>query len=127
MYTNWVSHVLNHVNYYTKIAYKNDPTIMSWELGNELTHTGNSFTVMNGWVSEMSSYIQSIDKHHLVCVEGEGRFNRDGDWVHKGGSSGQDFDADLKCSTIDFGTCHAYPQYDGQKSNPAWNATTWIP
>jgi mannan endo-1,4-beta-mannosidase len=127
MYKNWVSHILDHVNYYTGIAYKNDPTIMAWELGNELTHTGNSFSIMNSWISEMSAYIKSLDNKHLVCVGAEGRFNWGGNWEHNGGDSGQDFDANLNCSTIDFGTCHAYPQYNGQKNNPGWNSSIWIP
>ena len=34
-YKAWISHLLNHVNSITGIAYKNDPTIMTWELANE--------------------------------------------------------------------------------------------
>ncbi len=34
-YQNWVSHVLNHVNTYSGSPYKDDPTIMMWELANE--------------------------------------------------------------------------------------------
>ncbi|MBV9268095.1 MAG: hypothetical protein JO061_18145, partial [Acidobacteriaceae bacterium] len=33
-YKNWVSHLVNRVNSITGIAYKNDPTIMMWELAN---------------------------------------------------------------------------------------------
>jgi mannan endo-1,4-beta-mannosidase len=34
-YKDWIAHLLNRVNTYNGIAYKNDPTIMTWELGNE--------------------------------------------------------------------------------------------
>lgn len=32
----YIAHVLNHVNQYTQVALKDDPTIMAWETGNEL-------------------------------------------------------------------------------------------
>ena len=35
-YQDWVAHLLNRTNTITGIKYKDDPTIMSWELGNEL-------------------------------------------------------------------------------------------
>ena len=34
-YKAWISHLLNHVNSITGVAYKDDPTIMTWELANE--------------------------------------------------------------------------------------------
>lgn len=55
----YISHLLNHVNTYTGIAYKNDPTIMAWETGNEITPTTR-------WTKTISEYIKSIDSHHLV-------------------------------------------------------------
>ena len=36
-----ISFVLNHVNRYTGITYKNDPTILAWETGNEITVSPN--------------------------------------------------------------------------------------
>src|SRR6266545_3440741 len=34
-YKDWIAHVLNRTNSYTGVKYKDDPTIMTWELGNE--------------------------------------------------------------------------------------------
>jgi hypothetical protein len=51
--------LLNHVNTYTGVAYKNDPTIMAWETGNELDPPIT-------WTQRISTYIKSIDSNHLV-------------------------------------------------------------
>jgi endo-1,4-beta-mannosidase len=55
----YIRTIFNHVNIYTGIAYKNDPTIMAWETGNELQ---SPFS----WTQAISTYIKSIDHHHLV-------------------------------------------------------------
>jgi mannan endo-1,4-beta-mannosidase len=55
----YVSTLLNHVNSYTGVAYKNDPTIMAWETGNELSPPTK-------WTQTISTYIKSIDAKHLV-------------------------------------------------------------
>ncbi len=34
-YKDWITHLLNHTNAYSGIQYKDDPTILSWELANE--------------------------------------------------------------------------------------------
>ena len=51
--------LLNHVNVYTHIKYKDDPTIMAWETGNEL------FPVTS-WTQQISAYLKGIDQKHLV-------------------------------------------------------------
>ncbi|CAE6442833.1 unnamed protein product [Rhizoctonia solani] len=64
--------------------YKNEPTIMAWELANEprckgktevTTGTCTTKTITN-WATEMSAYIKSIAPNHLVAVGDEGFFNR---------------------------------------------------
>jgi mannan endo-1,4-beta-mannosidase len=89
-YKNWVSHVLNHVNTISGAAYKNDPTIMIWELMNEPRCAGSgpssgglpssnsctSQTLLN-WISDVSAYVKSVDANHLVSVGDEGFFCND--------------------------------------------------
>jgi mannan endo-1,4-beta-mannosidase len=57
-----IAAVLNHVNVYTHVAYKNDPTILGWDL-------------MNGggsppdWTKTIADYVRSIDTHHLILSD----------------------------------------------------------
>ena len=54
--------VLNHVNVYTHVAYKNDPTILGWDL-------------MNGggsppeWTKTIADYVRGIDARHLILSD----------------------------------------------------------
>jgi mannan endo-1,4-beta-mannosidase len=115
--------------------YASNPAIMAWELANEPRCAGTvgrnlnssdtcSPATIDAWIDEMSSYIKSIDPHHLVTWGGEGQFNRPSvnDSFYNG-SSGTDFDHELTLLNIDFGTFHTYPDW--------WNKTlawtdTWI-
>ncbi|KPV90050.1 hypothetical protein AN395_03511 [Pseudoalteromonas sp. P1-30] len=54
-----VNYVLNRTNTITGIKYKDDPTIMAWETGNELENPAS-------WAIEISRYIKSIDDNHLL-------------------------------------------------------------
>ena len=60
----YISTLLNHVNIYTGVAYKDDPTILAWETGNELVPP-------DSWTETIATYIKSIDKNHLV-LDGRG-------------------------------------------------------
>jgi hypothetical protein len=51
--------VLNHVNVYTKVAYKDDPTILGWDLLNG----GGSPTP---WTRQIVQFIRGIDSRHLI-------------------------------------------------------------
>ncbi|MGO9010306.1 MAG: IPT/TIG domain-containing protein [Bryobacteraceae bacterium] len=87
-YESWVSHVLTHKNTVQgpsyNVAYKDDPTIMAWELANEPECGGsgppngygtsgscNTQTIVT-WISNASAYVKSIDSNHLVAVGDEG-------------------------------------------------------
>jgi mannan endo-1,4-beta-mannosidase len=51
--------VLDHVNVYTGVAYKDDPTILGWDLLNG----GGSPTP---WTRQIAGYVRSLDSRHLI-------------------------------------------------------------
>ncbi len=61
-YKDYISHVLDHVNPYTGLAYKDDPTIMSWSLGNEL----NDMTP--AWTDDIGAHLHRLAPHQLVSA-----------------------------------------------------------
>ncbi|GLV59241.1 hypothetical protein KDH_60680 [Dictyobacter sp. S3.2.2.5] len=87
----YISMLLNHVNNYTGIAYKDDPTILGWETGNELSAPPI-------WVQNIAEYIKSIDKNHLIV---DGNYEWD--------TNSSNFLADLQIGSIDIYTGHYYP------------------
>lgn len=58
----YISEVLTHVNPYTGKRYVDDPTVMAWELGNEL----NGMTPE--WINDISSYISALAPKQLVAA-----------------------------------------------------------
>ncbi|WP_308636183.1 carbohydrate binding domain-containing protein [Paenibacillus silvisoli] len=83
-----IAHVLNRVNSYTGVAYKDDPAILAWETGNELVPASS------GWTSDIAAYIKSIDANHLVI---DGKYGID--------------DASLNDPNIDIVSNHYYPDH----------------
>lgn len=55
----YIGHLLRHVNTRTGVAYRDDPTIMAWETGNELH-------APPGWVKAIAGAIKQLDRRHLV-------------------------------------------------------------
>ncbi len=54
-----IKELLEHVNVYTGVAYKDDPTILGWDLLN-----GGGSPVP--WTRRITSYIRSLDSRHLI-------------------------------------------------------------
>ena len=136
-YKDYIAHLLNRVNPITGLAYKDDPTIMAWELANEPRCIGSGIAkggyptsnhcdtaLLTQWVSEMSAHVKSIDTHHLVSVGDEGFYCTEGasDWTENC-SQGVDTVAFTRVSTVDFMGFHLYP--DTWNQTPAWG-TNWI-
>ncbi|CAI0556331.1 unnamed protein product [Linum tenue] len=112
-YKNHIARVLTRINTITGTAYKDDPTIMAWELINEprceIDSSGDTIT---GWVQEMGSYLKLIDNKHLLAVGMEGFYGDstpDRKQFNPGYQVGTDFITSNLLESIDFATIHAYP------------------
>ncbi|HET9914614.1 MAG TPA: hypothetical protein VFQ13_22155, partial [Anaerolineales bacterium] len=132
-YKNWIAHLLSRVNTYTGIAYKDDPAVMTWELGNEprclsagAYGRSDNCTIQTliDWADEMSTYVKSIDHNHLVSVGDEGFYCVPGaaHWTENCGE-GVDTIAFTRLPNIDVMSAHLYPDWWG--TDAAWG-TEWI-
>ncbi|KAL5776110.1 hypothetical protein ACOSP7_009036 [Xanthoceras sorbifolium] len=112
-YKNHIKKVLTRINTITRIAYKDEPTIMAWELINEpRCQADYSGKTLNGWVQEMASYLKSIDNRHLLEIGMEGFYGDsvpDRKQFNPGYEVGTDFISNNLIKEIDFTTIHAYP------------------
>jgi mannan endo-1,4-beta-mannosidase len=59
-FKDFITCLVTRTNTYTGIRYRDDPTIMGWELGNELDKADAA------WKSEMAAHMKSMDPNHLV-------------------------------------------------------------
>jgi hypothetical protein len=76
-YKEYLFRFLTHFNPRTNLRYRDDPTILAWELGNELhidTYPGGARYPGGGqddlivpWMDVMSRHIKAIDPNHLVA------------------------------------------------------------
>ena len=135
-YKSWISHLLNHVNALTGLAYKDDPTIMTWELANEPRCQGSGGYPSSGtcstqtlltWADDMTRYIKSVDRHHLTSVGDEGFFCDDAtstDWTVNCGS-GVDTIALAALPAVDVLSFHLYPSPWGKTPADQWGVD-WI-
>ncbi|MCK4303444.1 MAG: cellulase family glycosylhydrolase [Candidatus Eisenbacteria sp.] len=125
MYKDHVSAVLNRINTITGIAYKDDPTILAWELANETRcQSDPTCSTLQTWIEEMAPYYKSIDANHLLTTGQEGFFNYgSGPW-YQNGSQGTDFIANHQVADIDFCTFHLWPNNWGNWTHS--QSMTWV-
>ena len=69
----WIRKVINRRNTFNGLNYKDDPTIMAWELSNEPRPMDTSATKFYvNWVKSSAALIKSIDPNHLITIGTEG-------------------------------------------------------
>ena len=56
-------------NSVTGILYRDDPTIFGWELMNEAQVITGRWSERREWISEMSTYLKSLDPNHMPVPE----------------------------------------------------------
>ncbi len=76
-YFDYVKMLVNRKNSVTGELYKNDPTIMSWQLANEPRPGAGeegkqNFEAFRNWVKKSADLIKHYDQNHLVSTGNEG-------------------------------------------------------
>lgn len=110
-YKDNIKAILGRENTVTGVKYKDEPTILAWELINEPRVSKDlSGDILNNWISEMSSYVKSIDKNHLVTTGCEGFYTNTNKYDWKlNGSEGGDFIRNHSIPTVDIVSFHLWP------------------
>ncbi|KAG8632389.1 mannan endo-1,4-beta-mannosidase 7 [Manihot esculenta] len=112
-YKNHIKTVLTRRNTITGVAYKDEPTIMAWELMNEPRCTSDpSGRTIQAWITEMAAYLKSIDSNHLLEAGLEGFYGQGSSQKQQYNPNfqiGTDFIANNQIPGIDFATVHSYP------------------
>ena len=101
LYEAFLIQLLKRINPITGIAYRNDPTILSWQLANEprgILHPG----AYRSWIEKTAALIKSIDPNHLVSIGSEG-------WTPSR-LAGTHFKKDHLIPNIDYATLHIWVQ-----------------
>ncbi len=113
--------ILNRVNTYTGIRYKNEPAIFSFELINEADNTGEPVEILKNWYQEMAYYFKSIDHNHLLTT-GEIGYDIYQDYYSDvelfynntrflfDGYKGSSFFENSSIDNIDYSSFHLYPE-----------------
>ena len=117
-YLDHIAKIVTRVNHYTNRSYRDDPTIMAWELANEpraLSHVDSYLA----WISTSAQLIKSLDPDHLVTIGSEGDTSEPGD-------SGTEYLRDHASPAIDYGTAHVWVQNWGWY-DPLAAATSYAP
>jgi mannan endo-1,4-beta-mannosidase len=108
--------VIGRTNTYSGTQYKDDPTIMAWELANEPRGVNNT-EAYRKWISNTASLIKQLDPKHLVTTGSEGTTSSP--------YAGTDPEADHTDPNIDYQTIHIWVQnwniYNPQKADSTYN------
>lgn len=116
MFNKHIEFIVNRTNPYSGVEYKNDPTIMSWELANEPRGVNNIDDFLK-WVDNTAALIKKLDPNHLVTTGSEGK-------TSNAQSSGTNLEKDHSSKHIDYATIHIWVQnwgfYDPEKADSTY-------
>jgi mannan endo-1,4-beta-mannosidase len=103
MYRQHVEKIVTRRNTVTGVLYKDDPTIMGYELMNEAQAATGRRHERRAWVEEMSAYIRSLDPDHLITP---------GTWGYRSAWERREWLAEHRLPNVDFVDVHNYPRDD---------------
>lgn len=93
--------IVNRMNTISFQMYKNDPTIMAWELCNEPRPVNNQASYFN-WIESTSNFIKNLDTNHLITTGSEGNIKTEGYDDHA-------FESIHSFKNIDYTVIHIWP------------------
>jgi mannan endo-1,4-beta-mannosidase len=93
-YRHHIETIVNRINPYAGLAYRDDPAIFSWELANEPRRYPDA------WIDDTAAFIKSFDPNHMVTTGSEGSPPYEN----------QDFIETHDGPDIDYVTIHIWPQ-----------------
>ncbi|MCD8030733.1 MAG: beta-mannosidase [Bacteroides sp.] len=74
LFAGYVEDMITRVNRYTHIKYVDDPTIMSWQIGNEpRAFSDANKPAFAAWMADVAAQIRSLDANHLISSGSEGK------------------------------------------------------
>ncbi len=101
LFENHIRFIVGRVNSISKIPFKEDPTIMAWELANEPRGI-NQVSAYLKWIDQTSQLIKSLAPKQLVTTGSEGETSSP--------SAGTDTVRDHQFTSIDYVTFHLWVQ-----------------
>lgn len=109
LYRAHVRRIVSRVNSMSGVAYRDDPTIMAWELVNESSAPPRVAASLVRWTQAQARFIRELDPNHLISAG------------HIGYERGHERDTWLaiqRLPEIDYCDAHAYPAAYGRVRFP---------
>ena len=73
LFANHVNYIVSRTNRYNQIKYVDDPTILSWQIGNEpRAFSDENKEPFARWMADVAAQIKSLDPNHMVSSGSEG-------------------------------------------------------
>lgn len=117
LYLGYIKKLIDRRNTVNGRIYRDDPTVMTWELANEPRPgadekmAARDVPIFTKWVDATARYIHELDPNHLVCTGSEG--------IHGCLESPDAFIASHKTPAIDYVTVHMWLKNWGWLKEPA--------
>lgn len=74
LFSNYVKDIITRENRFTGKKYIEDPTIMSWQIGNEpRAFSDENKEAFALWIADVAAQIRSLDPNHLISTGSEGK------------------------------------------------------
>ena len=103
LYKEHIEKLATRTNSVTGVPYRDDPTIFGWELMNEAQALTGRWGERRAWISEMTTYLRSLDSNHIISP---------GTWGYRTASERREWLIDHQLPNVDYCDVHNYPKDD---------------